>query len=71
MGKIILDKIKCIGCGNCVALCPKHFEMAEDGKPGLNGSKKNKEIEELETERIGCAKDAADSCPTQAIIIKN
>jgi len=71
MAKIILEREKCIGCGSCAALCSKFFEMAEDGKTKLSGSKKNSETgnDELEIEEIECAQEAADACPVQIIHI--
>lgn len=69
--KIILNKEKCICCGACQATCPKYFELEEDGKSHILGGKLNKETknEELETVQLDCAKDAAESCPVQAIEI--
>ncbi|MBZ9569731.1 ferredoxin [Patescibacteria group bacterium] len=69
--KIILEREKCIGCGSCAALCPKYFEMAEDGKTKLLDSKKNPEggNDELEIEKNECAQEAADACPVQIIRI--
>jgi ferredoxin len=69
--KIILDKSKCIGCGSCAALCSKFFELGEDGKSHLKGSKltENEQKEELEISEPGCAKEAAEVCPVQAIHI--
>lgn len=65
--KIILDKIKCIGCGSCVNLCPQFFEMSEEGKSHLKDSKPDSQTEEKETVELGCAKDAEEACPVQAI----
>ena len=68
--KIILEKSKCIGCGSCAAVCPKFFELSEDGKPHLKGSRANpktQQTEELEIEDPGCAKEAAETCPIQCI----
>jgi len=69
--KIIHEKEKCIGCGSCVALCPKFWEMAEDGKASLLNSKKNPKTgnDELEVQKIGCNQEAADACPVQCIHI--
>ncbi|MBZ9572772.1 ferredoxin [Patescibacteria group bacterium] len=69
--KIIIEKEKCIGCGSCAALCPKFFEMAEDGKSHLKGSKfdPKTEKEELEIKEPSCAKEAAEVCPVQIIKI--
>jgi ferredoxin len=70
MVKIIHEREKCIGCGSCVALCPKYWEMADDGKSRLLGSKKNAEgNDELVVEKMECAQEAADACPVQCIRI--
>ena len=31
-----VDQYLCIGCGACVALCPRVFRMGEDGKSGVS-----------------------------------
>jgi len=68
--KIIHEREKCIGCGSCTALCPKFFEMADDGKAKLLNSEKNAEgNDELEVDDVGCAQEAADACPVQCIRI--
>lgn len=71
--KIIHEKSKCIGCGSCTILCPKYWEMGEDGKAHLLNSEldEKKEIETLEIEQkdIGCNKEAVDVCPVQCIHI--
>jgi len=59
MPKISVDKKKCIGCGACVALCAKAFKMEENKAVAVKP----------EVGEISCEKDAADSCPVQAIII--
>lgn len=69
MAKIKLEREKCIGCGSCQALCPKYFELVDDGKSHIIGSEK-KEIEELEVEKIECAQAAAEACPVQCIHIE-
>jgi ferredoxin len=59
MYNVKIDKKKCIGCGACEAVCPDVFKM--DGeKAKIKASKTDKE----------CAKEAADSCPTQAMSVK-
>jgi len=70
MPKIIHEREKCIGCGSCVALCPKYWEMGEDGKARLINSVKNTEGNyELEMEDIECNQEAADACPIEIIHI--
>lgn len=68
MAKIIHEREKCIGCGSCAALCPKYWQMAEDGKSKLlNSSPKEEGIFELEVENLECNQEAADACPVQII----
>lgn len=70
MAKIVQENKKCIGCGSCVALCPKFWEMGEDGKSILKNASKNTEGNfELEVKEIACNQEAADSCPVQIIRI--
>lgn len=69
MAKIKLEREKCIGCGSCAALCPKYFEIIDDGKSHIKNSEK-KDIEELEIEKIECAETAAEACPAQCIYIE-
>ena len=46
----------CIGCGTCEALCPETFKLNAEGK-----------ADPISQEESPCAKNAAESCPTQAI----
>ncbi len=55
-----IDSEKCIGCGTCVALASNTFKMNDDGKAEII----NETGDEAETVKM-----AADSCPTQAIIL--
>ena len=68
MFKIKLEREKCIGCGSCQVLCPKYFELMEDGKSHIKGSDKD-EFEELEVAKIECAGSASEACPVQCIHI--
>jgi ferredoxin len=68
--KIIQEHNKCIGCGSCVAICPKYWEIADDGKSKLKGATIDKNKYELEVNKLECNQQAADVCPVQCIIIK-
>ncbi len=69
--KIILEKKKCISCGSCEALDPKHFKLDKNHKCTLLKGKNIKDdIYELEVNEIGQAQDAADACPAQCIHIE-
>jgi len=70
---IKLERDKCIGCGSCSALCPKYFEMSDDAKSHIIGSKKlptGGDVEELEVIKIECAESAVEACPVQCIHIE-
>ncbi len=67
--KIVLERSKCIGCGSCVAVCDKYFEMGEDNLSKIKGGRMVDENMELEIDEVGCAKDAVDICPVQIIKI--
>lgn len=70
MNKIKLEREKCIGCGSCQAICSKYFELIDDGKSHIKGSKETDHIEELEVEKLECAESAAEACPAQCIHIE-
>jgi len=70
--KIIQEREKCIGCGSCVAACPKKWKMDKDNKATLIGSKLNEKTNnyELEVEKLECSEEAAISCPISIIHIE-
>ena len=70
MAKIIQEHDKCIGCGSCVALCSKFWEMADNGKARPINSEKRGANYELDVEQSECSKEAADACPVQCIVVK-
>lgn len=71
MKKIIQKHEECIGCGTCVALCPKVWVWGDDAKAMPKGGKKNSKGEfELEINEVECNQDAADACPVQIIKIE-
>jgi len=67
--KITQERSKCIGCGSCVAVCPKYFDMADDGLADIKGGQTVGENMELEVEAAGCATEAVEICPVQIIKI--
>ena len=58
MVNIKIDKNKCIGCGACVSICPKTFEL-----------KQGKAVIKNKADKITCEKEAEESCPVNAIKI--
>lgn len=60
--KVTVDAELCIGCELCVQTAPLVFEMKEDKAVALS----NPVPEDAE----GSCKEAADSCPVNAIIIE-
>ena len=71
--KIVHEKSKCIGCGSCAAVCPRLFELTEEGKAHLKGAEidTQTEKEELEVTEADCAKEAVEVCPVKCIRILN
>lgn len=68
--KIIHERLKCIGCGSCVAVCEKYFQMADDGLVDLRGAKASGDNFIIEVKNAGCASEAADICPVQVIKVE-
>ena len=55
--KIIVNQELCIGCGACANLCPKVFQLQDDGKSNV-----------IDETGAGCdAEIAINSCPVGAI----
>ncbi len=52
----------CIACGRCIEICPEVFEMGEDIA--------QVKVDEVPTESEEAAQEAADECPTSAIVIE-
>ena len=57
--KAIVDET-CIGCGLCPQICPEVFELNDDGLAFVK-------IDPVPPEVEGKAREAADSCPVDAI----
>ncbi|MBW8039959.1 MAG: ferredoxin [Planctomycetes bacterium] len=62
--KVCVDSELCDGCGPCVDICPEAFELDEDGIAVVV-------FEEVPEELQEACREAADSCPTEAIIIED
>lgn len=60
--KVRVDPELCNGDEICIQICPELFEMKDD--------KAIAKMEEVPEDLKPCAKDAADSCPSEAIIIE-
>ncbi len=60
--KAYVDPEKCISCGLCIGICGEVFEFNDEGISEAVGEITN------ETEKA--AQEAADGCPTNAIIIE-
>ncbi|MBA4320916.1 MAG: ferredoxin [Flavobacterium sp.] len=56
---IKIDQDLCIGCGACESLCPNVFKINQHGKS-----------EVINQTDFACVKNAAESCPAQAIEVK-
>jgi ferredoxin len=52
----------CISCGRCVEICPEVFEMGEDLA--------HVKVSVVPQEYEDAAQEAADECPTSAILIE-
>lgn len=72
--EIIHDRPNCIGCGACVAICEKFWEMDSDGKSNIINGKRlenGKELLQINEKEFECNKEAAESCPVNVIHLKN
>ena len=58
--KVKVNKDLCIGCGACQAICPDVFEIDDDGLSGVL-------VDEVKEEYQDDAREAIESCPTEAI----
>lgn len=62
--KVCVDSELCDGCGPCVDICPEAFELNEDGIAVAV-------LEEVPEELQEACREAADTCPTEAITIED
>lgn len=61
--KVSVDKDLCAGCGVCVDVCPDVFVMDDDDKASVK-------VDPVPAEHEDACRDAADQCPSEAIIIE-
>jgi len=52
----------CIACGRCIEICPEVFEMGEDIA--------HVKVAEIPAEYEDATQEAADECPTSAIVVE-
>ena len=58
MAKITVNE-SCIGCGTCTGVAPDVFEMNDEGLSSVIG------------DDVDSAKEAAESCPVEAIEVED
>lgn len=74
--RIIVDRDMCIGCGIAPSTCSEVFELGEDnGKNRViekyaEKTSVNSSVGTVPEELLRCVKQAADSCPVQAITVE-
>ena len=61
--KVNVDPDLCNGCGPCVDICPEAFDLNEEGIAIVKMDQIPDELQQL-------CRQAADSCPTEAISIE-
>lgn len=61
--KAIIDRINCIGCGLCVAVCPQVFVLSEDGTAEVY-------VDEVEENLSEAVYEAVDGCPVSVISVE-
>lgn len=61
--KVKINSNACIGCGACQAICPKVFELGDDGYATVIK-------EEIKEEEKNDCIEASEGCPTSAIVIE-
>jgi ferredoxin len=75
--RVEIDKNACQGFGACVELCSSFFQLSDvDGKSSIEGAnkvmKENEVVAEtLELDKLECVREAAETCPFNAIHIVN
>ncbi|MCG2711286.1 MAG: ferredoxin [Candidatus Omnitrophica bacterium] len=60
--RAIIDAEACVGCGLCANMCAEVYQMEDDKAIVIGNS--------IADEMLDCAKEAASSCPVEAIKIE-
>ena len=61
--KAKVDADACVGTGSCVSICPKVFQLNEDGISEV-------QVGTVPEDQEDTCREAAESCPTDAITIE-
>lgn len=69
MAKVIHDRDNCIGCSACTMVCPKFWDMGDDGKANLKGATNN--VLEISEADVACNKEAESACPVGVIKVES
>lgn len=71
--KVKIVKELCIGAANCVAVAPEAFALDENNKAYVKKGDQKIQDEWVDIKELGVTEEqiliAAQSCPTQAIIV--
>ncbi|MDD1673169.1 MAG: ferredoxin [Methanomicrobiales archaeon] len=74
MATCTIRREDCTSCGSCWDLCPEYFEEGPEDSLSqvVEKYRRNKKPGEgdIPSDLADCARDAADSCPVQVIIIE-
>ena len=62
--KAIVDQDTCTGCGLCAEICPVVFEMGDDDLAKVR-------VDPVPADAADDSSEAAESCPVEAITIKD
>jgi ferredoxin len=60
--KVRINKEDCIACGVCADIAPEVFTMGDDAAEVVN--------EDVPPEHEEAVREAAESCPTEAIVVE-